>query len=605
MTANPIRRPRLGAPLVVLALLALSCGSTDIKITLSDPERPGPDDPENGVCGGPPLRNLAVWAEFDIFEGTCPAEDDLANGSYGEPLKRQIVQFDEETGDFAAFSAPGSLAAKQYGFAVLLRQEDCAIVGYGCTKANLEKVREIKIKLNPTFYEENTCNPQPAGGCAQCTDGQCPTEDGGGGDGGSSGEGGTGGDGGTSGGPGGDPPKNECKKALAGASGCKMEIVAVSELPKASASGAKIGGPTVISTGSGFLVAYNEMLPDGTSRNVYTLPMQADGCYGAIEHLPFGECKGKSYESFEPTMAGAWNSSLGSGMLGFSRPPCLTGDASHGGGFGLVQFDGKGGVVANNVIDDKPTQPSLKFSQQGALSQGADSEQFRVSFVRGGVTQSFPLLDVAPQPGITGIDDFFGAVAGDNLVSNAAFSLTAREGGLFVNAAGGTLKDGSAGSMLRVVKGAASYFKRPAAKEMALRVAGNQIVTVGRSMTDQIEWAVIKDDGTQFFPSEAGTNSLVEASSLGFDAAVLGDRAFVAVGKAGGFRVYGFSGLSSSPAPTAPNPDYGAAQFAQLAKFDGKQIAMAAGSGRVVVAWVSQQIATTEPVGGVAVFKCE
>ena len=79
------------------------------------------------------------------------------------------------------------------------------------------------------------------------------------------------------------------------------------------------------------------------------------------------------------------------------------------------------------------------------------------------------------------IDDFFGAVAGDNLVSNAAFSLTAREGGLFVNATSGTLKDGSEGSMLRVVKGAASYFKRPAAKEMALRLAGDKIVTVSRS----------------------------------------------------------------------------------------------------------------------------
>lgn len=141
--------------------------------------------------------------------------------------------------------------------------------------------------------------------------------------------------------------------------------------------------------------------------------------------------------------------------------------------------------------------------------------------------------------------------------------------------------------------GGPALFKRPAAKLMALRAAAGRLVTLGRSASDQLEWALLEADGTQVYPAEAGTNAPLAPAAGGFDAATLGTRAFLVAGEAG-LTIFRVSNLDAEPVPGSA---VSAGQIAALASFDGKQLAAAAGQGRLAVAWVNHVNGDAGPAG--------
>lgn len=145
------------ASLALVWAAASSCKEAQLKISIVDP---------NG------LRESAQWTEFDIFSGECPDKYVLADGEYPAPVRSQII--DDLGGE--AFEAVGSLEAKKYGFAVLLRDPSCAIIGYGCATADLATVREIVININYTYASVDTGDLEPRGACVEpqaCERGRC------------------------------------------------------------------------------------------------------------------------------------------------------------------------------------------------------------------------------------------------------------------------------------------------------------------------------------------------------------------------------------------------------------------------------------------------
>lgn len=159
-TGGPGRAARVGlVGLALLSLSALRCAGSEVTIVIQDPND---------------LRVGAQWVEFDVFEGECPDKFALAGDDYPRPLRIQIV--DDLEGE--VLEAVGKLAAKSYGFAVLLRDPDCGIIGYGCATADLTTVREITLRINPAYTTEEG-DPQPRGVCVApevCAVGRCVEE---------------------------------------------------------------------------------------------------------------------------------------------------------------------------------------------------------------------------------------------------------------------------------------------------------------------------------------------------------------------------------------------------------------------------------------------
>jgi hypothetical protein len=111
------------------------------------------------------LRSGASYAEFLIFDEGCPDGDDLREGKYPDPF---FVQRLDAVDDFAP---PGTLDARRYGFAAVLRTEDCAVLGVGCTEANLaDRIEAVIVPLDGVAPPKGACP-------GACRRGRCDDED--------------------------------------------------------------------------------------------------------------------------------------------------------------------------------------------------------------------------------------------------------------------------------------------------------------------------------------------------------------------------------------------------------------------------------------------
>lgn len=127
-----------------------ACDPPAVSVTLADPRG---------------LRSGASFAEFMLFADGCPDEDDLREGSYPDPVADQRLDAVDE------FDALGTLDARRYGFAAVLRTEDCAVVGVGCAEADLSKrIDSVIIPLVDVFPPEGACP-------GACSDGRCDDEE--------------------------------------------------------------------------------------------------------------------------------------------------------------------------------------------------------------------------------------------------------------------------------------------------------------------------------------------------------------------------------------------------------------------------------------------
>lgn len=154
-------------PLVVVS----SCGTPAVEIELDDPCHLKADDPfcvlhtvteeERNECDGSFCTGAGQWVQLAVFRGQCPADSVLAAGDLdaAESIYSVLVGTD--------LPAVGSLPTDDFGFAVLLRTDNCAVIGFGCTDGDLTKDRRVPINVYP-WAGQGACNASE-----QCLDARC------------------------------------------------------------------------------------------------------------------------------------------------------------------------------------------------------------------------------------------------------------------------------------------------------------------------------------------------------------------------------------------------------------------------------------------------
>jgi hypothetical protein len=594
---------------LALGATAAGCRKLSTDISLADPSH---------------LKDRATWTEFDVFDGGCPTKLEMAQSTYPKPLQSQIVAVGDELAPI------GELSSGNYGFTVILRQDDCAVVGFGCTNANVKTFRSVNIQINPTFIDADG-NLFPQGACVaplSCQQGVCSEGGAGaagdagaagaagmsGGSGGSAGTSGAAGKGGAggSGGSGGaaitPPPmvtSSKCGQmgsagaAGAGSGACTMQLVGWVELPKPQSKDGQVAGPAVVATKTGFIVAYDELSSDGAKRRLVTLPVGLDGCAATASTADVDECVGVT--SLDPGLGMAWNESAGAGLATFSRAACPA--QKRGAGIGLIRFGSAGQTLAQGLIDsyDDPNFPPISFASHSGVARGLGTEEFRVTYTQKNADKKDTTFNF-PVQGVNLVASGYSTIWPAINTGGTSVSVSGSSDLVLAQAANVTSDTTPAtGIALTNTMGQTKFVFRDAAKELALAVAGSQIALVSKTDAGKLGWALLANDG-----SEVATGSLADPtpSGSGFDVGLLGTRAIFATGQAAGLALQ-WNDLSQMSQPVEGSTSLAKGVIPPLETFDGKRVVMATGNGRVIVAWVSHQASTTDAVGGAAVFRCE
>lgn len=120
-------------------------------------------------CG---LVPSAAVLEAGIFDQQCPPDSVLSAGDLSLATQRQSVLPDQP------IVPEQDLEQQPYGFAFLLRDNDCHVIAWGCTDADLGAVTEIRTSVRNWSAATPTdmCIAATGGGCtapATCNAGKC------------------------------------------------------------------------------------------------------------------------------------------------------------------------------------------------------------------------------------------------------------------------------------------------------------------------------------------------------------------------------------------------------------------------------------------------
>jgi hypothetical protein len=583
----------LAAGLSLAALTLLQCGgkkSTDI--TIND----AVSDTDGNVLH---LHTLpqAAWVELDVFPNACPSDDVLATGAAPGASQSFVVP----TGQ--GLPAVGDLSSGSYGFAVLVRDASCGVIGFGCKTADVSSSRSVSITVHPQAGATLT-DFKPMGACMApltCSAGVCAP----GGDGGvaGSGGGGTGGAGGASGsgGSGTGGSSGSAGKGGSGGSGpsmgCKLDLVKSGELPSPIEIGATVAGPAVVATPTGFLIGYRDLAVNGSMDRVTVIAVGADGSAAQPSTFSLGACPGSAVDV---GVAMAVTDDGSSGLLAAARPACkntMADGGVDGAGITFVRFTGGGQISDGLLLKGPDGFPAITLGSPHALVRAFSPFDYRVTYVQSSTAFTFPIVGVMAAPNQP-FDPVFTPLQGTTAATSASSADLLLQ-------AGTVAIDGGTQTAVRIEpKGSAAktVFRDPAAAYAAVAF-GQKAALVSRDAMGNLGWVIL---GSDAMSTGSGT---VMGAAKGFDAAVINDRLVVASGQNLGFTLTAFKGVSGTPATTADvTATVKSDQVSQLASFDGAQLAAAASqaSGRVLVAWASRnQLGAKDPTGGYAVFRCE
>jgi hypothetical protein len=111
-------------------------------LCVSDPKDPG-SCPVSWVLLDPcPMLPENTTLELAVFDGGCPADQDLRSGATASAITRASFAPTQ------SFSPIEGLTEKKYGFAFVARAPvDCAVVAFGCTEADPSTVSEIRTAI--------------------------------------------------------------------------------------------------------------------------------------------------------------------------------------------------------------------------------------------------------------------------------------------------------------------------------------------------------------------------------------------------------------------------------------------------------------------------
>lgn len=559
-----------------------SCASKPtVDITLTDPCHLRSDDAECGgdaglaptegekaLCGASFCSRQAEWAELAVFSGGCPSDAVLAAGDVSGASNVYSVPVG---GDLPE---PGDLSKETYGFAAYLRGEDCAVLGYGCTTADLSHVRSITIEIDPSSGE---------GACEApltCVQGVCAARppEGGAPDAPGEGGGGDAGDGGT----------------------CSLSLVASGKLPDPTTQGAIASGPGIVAVKGGFVIGWREDEPldaGATQGKARLVLLDPNGKLGTPSEQTIDACPG-----ILPGGNVAMTMATSEGLLVLPQVDCN--DAGAGASF--VTFGPNGQV--SNVGTAIGAGPDLTVARVHGAAPDQTGTSFEVVYTSSGVAYQVPVVDsttVKPQGTFTplfgGTSNTFGEMATtSDIVATLADSIGD------AGAADGGDAGGAGSQMLFGVAGwdasVPTVTTRPGGSFAAVTAYGSRAIAVTPGATGGIAWIGRSADG-----KDTGSGQMPAGGPyLAADVTTIGDHAVIAAAQAKTITLVRVDGIGTTlvgqPAATQKLTQIGSVP---MSAYDGKSIAIAASGTQVAVTWITtRQTSPTEPTGGFALFDC-
>lgn len=557
LLADPclLRPSETGAPLRDASSEAGAIGSD------CSPATPG--SPLAMLCGKAYCTHVARWAELSVFQGGCPSDAQLSVGATSGAVFTAVADASQ------GLPSVGDLGKEPFGFAALLRDEKCQVVGYGCTNADLSAVRTITIEVDPT---------PPAGACvapASCVAGQCQTG-------------------------------GVADAAADGPKGCNFQLVKAGELPAPLEKGANETGAAIVASSTGFVVVYREENVAASKTRVASMPLGDEGVAGTPSYVVTDTCPGVVPTDGVSAVMGAT-----SGVVAISQPACSAGDAgatAAGATFLALKSDGTLGSV-NKVLGPA----DIKLTANHALTVGAATGNTQFAYVSSGAASVFdidgtlaPAVGTAILPIAAGTTNTFAAIARATGLSASLVDAPA-EGGigaLFTVTPEGALADAGVDAA-----GTDGGPVGPTTTELASGAFGSIAAWSGRAIA-----VVGSSSGQLSFDARSSAGASIGAGALtggpfgAVDVANLGDRVLLAAGATHGITMFRLDGATSGKLPASASSTQAFSQTlggVSLGSYDGKSISVAAARNRVAVAWVTRQsLGSSDATGGFAVFAC-
>lgn len=559
----------------VLSLLAFaSCGGkTEVTIELLDPCK----------SEGTSFREEAAYVEFAVFPGKCPDDTILAAGLTSSARVRKVVKAK------SALPEVGDLPKEKFGFAAILRDEECGVIGFGCTNADLENTKKIIVavrawatpagKNDPSAY----CTPLTGGGC----------------------------------GPGLSCVSGNCKKVNDDdAGGCTLSVAAGGKLPVPLVPGARVTGPAITATDTGFVMAYRDQDTESAALRTIVYYVSDAGAPESPVAFDLLGCVGK-----EPTDGVGAAYAGGFGLVTTSLPNC---DSTKGAGAVFLPFDDLG-LVSGAAGPQNPLSNELTMGPVSSVAPGSSENDFEVIFRS---VTSAPAIERAVwhgsnfKEGVTivrpfGDGDFpYALVATSPQVRAFLAPISATETQILI---------GSRVSDTLQTLGTVSF---PVAASWAAMTAWSDRVAAVVPASSGVTLKVA-ELGSAAGESGSPVTEIVPSATIGTGAstfavlAALRTHLFIAQARAGGITLHhlqdatgniittsgGGSGDSGSDAGGGSGSESIELQTnlgeATLANFSGTQLAMAAARNRIGIVWLTKpKLADGDPTGGWALLKC-
>jgi hypothetical protein len=557
----------------VLSLLAFaSCGGkTEVTIELLDPCK----------SEGASFRAAADYVEFAVFPSKCPDDTLLAAGLTNSARYRKVVK------SSSGLPEVGDLPKEKFGFAAVLRDENCGVIGFGCTNADLENTKKIIVAVRA--WATPAGKNDPSAYCTPLTGGGCP------------------------------PSKvcsnGNCKKVNEDdAGGCTLAIAAGGKLPAPVVAGASVSGPAITATDSGFVMAYRDQDPTSGFPRVIVYYVSDEGVPGNPGKFDLIGCPGKELKDG----VGA-TYSKGNGLIATSLPNC---DSLKGAGAVFLPFDDQG-LVSNAAGPQNAAFNELTMGPASSVAAGAADGDFEVVYR---TVTSQPAIERVVltgsefKAGVSIVHPFgdgdypFGLVATSSTV-RALLAPVGAETQVIIGTKVGDTLDTAPSTMTFPTAGAWA-----ALTAWSNRVAAAVPASSGISVKVGQLGAATGEAGTPEIFSDTVGSTTATSGAL----AVLRSHLFVAQARAGGLTLHNLEDAdgtiklpASTPAPTEGGTEGGASTSAgsvdlqtnlgdaTLANFSGTQLAMAAARNRVAIVWLTKpKLGETDPTGGWALLRC-
>ncbi|MFO0568787.1 MAG: hypothetical protein U0263_24205 [Polyangiaceae bacterium] len=536
----------LALTLVIGLALSASCAKKrEVTIELLD------------ACSGngTSFRDAADFVQFAVYPNACPSDDVLAAGDVRSANDTWTVSAD------SSLPEVGDLPQSKFGFAVMLRDKDCTVIGYGCTEADLESISGVKIAACDWSNHDDPKEPKCAcqllkgGGCFppnECNTGQCK------------------------------PPK------VPDPGGCSLVIDKAGKLPPPISPTAVVSGPAVVGTDDGFVIGYRDQSAEKL-RAVLTY-LSDTGELAAPAVFDLEGCAEK-----EPLDGTGMAFEDGGGMFTASLPDC-----GKGAGAVFVPF-ASNGAVDQAAAPRNNAFKNLKMAQGGSIAAATATGEWELIYQV--TTDATPRIERVVLQGPVLKQTIYSDFGADEL----AFGMVATSPQIRAllapvpSASGTVVKVGPRNGDTFDEKGT---FSLPQAAWAAMTAWKSRVaagVPAGAGMT--VSMAELGSGGV----TVKATGLVGKGTVAGGAMAALRSHLFVAQGRSGGITVHRLDGadasLNTKPVvemdfPVSLGPT-------NLSSFDGTRIAIAAARERVVVTWVSKgKLASGDATGGWALLRC-